>query len=111
MDININFSSDSEVRRAGASLSQELVSLRVDSGGDDEVLQQLTNHVVVDAVSGDPEYVMPLLVHALIHSSMLVTGALRLVDREETSGMSRDEIWEIVRDAAWNISFPSDEPQ
>lgn len=111
MEINIDFSSDSEIRRAGASLSQELVSLRVDSGGDDEVLQQLTNHVVVDAVSGDPEYVIPLLVHALTHSSMLVTGALRLVDREETSGMSRDEIWEIVREAVWNISFPFDEPQ
>ena len=107
MDI-INFSSDSEIRRAGASLSQELVSLRVDSGDDDEVLQQLTNHVVVDAVSGDPEYVIPLLVHAVVHSSMLVSGALQLVDREETSGMSRDEAWEVVRKAVWNLSFPSD---
>ncbi len=111
MDINIDDLSDAEIRRAGASLSQELVSLRVHSGDDDDVLQQLTNHVVVDAVSGDPEYVIPLLVHALTHSSMLVAGALRLVHREETSGMSRDEIWEIVRDAAWNISFPSNEPQ
>ena len=108
MDI-INFSSDSEIRRAGASLSQELVSLRVDSGADDEVLQQLTNHVVVDAVSGDPEYVIPLLVHALTHSSMLVSGALQLVDREETSGMSRAEAWEVVREAVWNLSFPSDD--
>ncbi len=111
MDINIDFSSDSEIRRAGASLSQELVSLRVDSGDDDEVPQQLTNHVVVDAGSGDPEYVIPLLVHALIYSSMLVSFALRLVDGEETSGMSRDEAWEVVREEVWNISFPSDEPQ
>ena len=108
MDI-INFSSDSEIRRAGASLSQELVSLRVDSGADDEVLQQLTNHVVVDAVSGDPEYVIPLLVHALTHSSMLVSGALHLVDREERSRMSQDEAWEVVRKAVWNLSFPSDD--
>ncbi len=111
MDSNIHFSSDSEIRRAGASLSQELVSLRVDSGDDDEVLQQLTNHVVVDAVSGDPEYVIPLLVHALTHSSMLVSGALHLANRHEAVRMSQDEIWEIVRKAVWNHSFPSDEPQ
>ena len=108
MDINIDFSSDSEIRRAGASLGQELVSLRVDSGADDEMLQQLTIHVVDDAVSDDPEYVIPLLVYAVVHSSKLASGALQLVDREETSGMSQDEAWEVVREAVWNLSFPSD---
>ncbi len=92
-------------------MGQELVSLRVDTGADDEMLQQLTIHVVEDAVSGDPEHVIPLLVYAVVHSSMLASGALQLVDREETSEMSQREAWEVVREAIWNISFPSDEPQ